>query len=40
MFVKLYYWNYAGEPRYNDIGLYVTSFKASDTLWYQLIPHS
>jgi hypothetical protein len=27
------------EPGYNDISLYVTSFIASDTLWYQLIPH-
>jgi len=26
-------------PGYNDIGLYVTSFIASDTLWHQLIPH-
>jgi hypothetical protein len=27
------------EPGYNDIGLYNTSFMASDILWYQLIPH-
>jgi hypothetical protein len=27
------------EPGYNDIGLYVTSFIASDTLWYGLISH-
>jgi hypothetical protein len=27
------------EPAYNDIGLYDTSYIASDILWYQLIPH-
>jgi hypothetical protein len=27
------------ELGYNDIGLYDTSFIASDILWYQLIPH-
>jgi len=27
------------EPGYDDIGLYVTSSIALDTLWYQLIPH-
>jgi hypothetical protein len=29
----------AVEPGYNDIGLYNTSYIASDILWYQLIPH-
>jgi hypothetical protein len=27
------------EPPYNDIGLYDTSTKASDILWYELIHH-
>ena len=27
------------EPRYKDIGLYDTSPKGSDILWYILIPH-
>jgi hypothetical protein len=31
--------SYAGEPGYNDIGLYDTSFIASDIMWCQLIPH-
>ena len=26
------------EPGYNDTGLYETSYKTSDILWYQLIP--
>jgi hypothetical protein len=30
---------YTVEPGYNDIGLYDTSFNASDIPWYQFIPH-
>jgi hypothetical protein len=30
---------YTVEPGYDDIGIYVISFIASDILWYQLIPH-
>jgi hypothetical protein len=30
---------YTIEPAYTDIGLYETSTKESDILWYELIPH-
>jgi len=30
---------YTVEPGHNDISFYVTSFIASNTLWYRLIRH-
>jgi len=37
--LTLYIYSHTVKPGYNDIGLYDSLPKASDTLWYQLITH-